>query len=103
MLAIAANKCDLEAERKVPVETIGSYAQEIGAKVFNTSAKTGLGLERVFEDIAKRILVQQHEDGARTQSLNRQGQYFSAIPIQLNAAHFTFLSCRRYPTLTYKV
>ena len=75
VLAIAANKCDLEAERKVSLDTVETYAKAIDARSFSTSAKTGAGLDLVFEDIAKRILIQRHENGARTQSLGKIGNF----------------------------
>jgi len=43
VLAIAANKCDL-AERAVPAEALEKYAESIGALLFETSAKSSLGV-----------------------------------------------------------
>lgn len=60
-MTIAANKCDLEGERSVPDAVVAAYAKESGATYFNTSAKTGSGLEQAFLDIAKRAVQKQHE------------------------------------------
>lgn len=43
VLALAANKCDL-TDRAVPAETLATYADSIGALLFETSAKTNLGV-----------------------------------------------------------
>lgn len=61
VITIAANKCDLEKERSVPDAVIAAYARQVGASYFNTSAKTGSGLDKAFQDIAKRALQQQQE------------------------------------------
>ena len=73
MLTIAANKCDLEKERSVPEAVIAAYAADINASYFNTSAKTGAGLEQAFVDIAKRCLEQQHARLAQASSFGSQG------------------------------
>ena len=65
MVTIAANKCDLEKERSVPDAVVAAYAKEAGASYFNTSAKTGSGLEQAFLDIAKRVMEKQNEKAAR--------------------------------------
>lgn len=74
VVTIAANKCDLESSRSVPDAVIAAYAKEAGASYFNTSAKTGSGLEQAFMDIAKRVLEKQHEKAARTGSLGSSGK-----------------------------
>ena len=76
VLVIAANKCDLDSERKVSRESVDSYANGIQAACFDTSAKTGAGLETVFEEIAKRIILQQVKDGRTTKSFNKTGEHF---------------------------
>lgn len=43
VLALAANKCDL-TDRAVPAEALATYADSIGALLFETSAKTNLGV-----------------------------------------------------------
>ncbi|KAK9804352.1 hypothetical protein WJX72_008486 [[Myrmecia] bisecta] len=66
LLAIAANKQDLDRDRTVPDADSKAYAQSIGASHLQTSAKTGLGLEEAFEEMAARVL-QQHNAAAATQ------------------------------------
>merc|ERR1712137_81065 len=53
-LAIAGNKVDLN--RVVSLEEAEAYANTVGAKHFNTSAKMNQGVEELFLDLAKRML-----------------------------------------------
>lgn len=73
VITIAANKCDLEQERSVPDAVIAEYAQQVGASYFNTSAKTGAGLDKAFQDIGKRALQRQHEKLARSSAVGSLG------------------------------
>ena len=77
VVTIAANKCDLEKERSVPDAVVAAYAKDARASYFNTSAKTGSGLEQAFLDIAKRVMEKQHEKAARSSSPGSLG-----IPVQ---------------------
>ena len=52
MLALAANKSDLERSRQVRQEEAEVYATSIGAKLFSTSAKLNKGVDRAFLEIA---------------------------------------------------
>lgn len=83
VLAIAANKSDLEKERSVPESVVAAYAAEIGASCFSTSAKTGEGLERAFLDIAKRCLERQHASLTREASIGTSslGESLSALTL----------------------
>jgi len=73
VITIAANKCDLEKERSVPDAVVAAFAQQVGASYFNTSAKTGSGLDKAFRDIARRALQQQHETLARNSAAGSLG------------------------------
>ena len=73
VITIAANKCDLEKERNVPDAVIAAYAQQVGASYFNTSAKTGSGLDKAFQDIGRRTLQRQHEKLARSSAAGSLG------------------------------
>ncbi len=73
VVTIAANKSDLEKERSVPDAVVAAYAKDSGASYFNTSAKTGSGLELAFLDIAKRVMEKQHEKAARNSGTGNQG------------------------------
>jgi len=57
VLAIAGNKCDLERSRVVSIEEAEQYAESVGAKHYSTSAKLNKGLEELFLDLTKRMLV----------------------------------------------
>jgi GTPase SAR1 family protein len=82
VITIAANKCDLEKERSVPDAVIAAYARQVGASYFNTSAKTGSGLDKAFQDIAKRALQQQQEKLASRSSTGSLGNPPPPLPLQ---------------------
>jgi small GTP-binding protein len=53
-LVLIGNKCDLEDERAVRFEEISKFRERIGAaEYFETSAKTGNGIDRLFHSIPK--------------------------------------------------
>eukprot|EP00694_Reclinomonas_americana_P007141 EC798019.1.p1 GENE.EC798019.1~~EC798019.1.p1 ORF type:complete len:206 (+),score=40.73 EC798019.1:57-674(+) len=56
ILVIACNKVDLGTERRISFEQADEYAKEIGAKAFETSAKTGKGVAELFFEIAKQLV-----------------------------------------------
>jgi len=59
VLVLAANKCDLRSvspDTCVSLEKAQAYARTIGATVFETSAKTGRGVEELFDHVAKNLL-----------------------------------------------
>uniref|UniRef100_A0A6A7GC11 Ras-related protein Rab-21 n=1 Tax=Hirondellea gigas TaxID=1518452 RepID=A0A6A7GC11_9CRUS len=56
VLAIAANKCDLEKKSQVDWSDAEEYATSVGAQLFRTSAKSGKGLEQTFLEISKALL-----------------------------------------------
>lgn len=59
LLFIASNKNDLrdaDPEGAVPRAEAEAYAQEVGAALFETSAKTGRGIEELFISVGRRLL-----------------------------------------------
>ena len=56
ILYIAGNKSDLERHRVVPRQEAADYAVTVGAQYFETSAKSGRGINEVFASMAKRLL-----------------------------------------------
>jgi len=52
VIVFAANKADLEAERKIPKEKLEKVCEELKIPVLLTSAKTGKNVEKVFEQLA---------------------------------------------------
>ncbi|CAK4632470.1 hypothetical protein AeMF1_020960 [Aphanomyces euteiches] len=56
-IAIAGNKIDLHRNRKVKEEDAVKYAQSVNATHFLTSAKLNKGLDDVFVDLSKRMLL----------------------------------------------
>ena len=49
---ILANKCDL-SDRIILTDEVDAFAAKIGVEIFETSAKTGMNVDNVFELIAK--------------------------------------------------
>ena len=56
VIAVCGNKCDLEDKREVSFDTAQEVASSLGATYFETSAKTGAGIERLFQTTASQAL-----------------------------------------------
>ena len=56
ILCIAGNKSDLERHRVVPRQEAADYAVLVGAQYFETSAKSGRGINELFASMAKRLV-----------------------------------------------
>jgi Ras-related protein Rab-21 len=55
VIVIAGNKCDMESRRKIPLAMAVEYAKSVNAQHFNTSAKTGRGIEEMFTAMARAV------------------------------------------------
>jgi small GTP-binding protein len=55
VLAIAANKCDVVTD--FDLKSMREYADDIGAMFARTSAKTGEGIEDLFQDLGNVFLL----------------------------------------------
>merc|ERR1711939_1119927 len=56
IVALVGNKVDLEGQRMVSFEEAEKKAKEFGAAVFReTSAKSGMNIDLVFEDVARQL------------------------------------------------
>ena len=64
IILLAANKCDLESERKIDIEDIQKISSEYELPFFETSAKTGFGIAKLFESAFSEYLRKssQHHD-----------------------------------------
>eukprot|EP01091_Cochliopodium_minus_P001422 TRINITY_DN1128_c2_g1_i1.p1 TRINITY_DN1128_c2_g1~~TRINITY_DN1128_c2_g1_i1.p1 ORF type:complete len:196 (-),score=40.45 TRINITY_DN1128_c2_g1_i1:63-650(-) len=56
-IIIIGTKKDLESERKVEFSIMEKYAQSVGAKIIETSAKSNINVEEAFELASKAILT----------------------------------------------
>jgi GTPase SAR1 family protein len=56
VLAIAANKSDLADKRVVSKEQAEAYAAEIGAIIFETSAKDNIGVSEIFGSVSETVI-----------------------------------------------
>jgi len=54
-VVIVGNKCDREIDRQVPEEEALEWAKKYNAVHFNTSAKSGKGIEEAFQYLAKEL------------------------------------------------
>eukprot|EP01102_Stenamoeba_stenopodia_P005653 TRINITY_DN16398_c0_g1_i1.p1 TRINITY_DN16398_c0_g1~~TRINITY_DN16398_c0_g1_i1.p1 ORF type:complete len:218 (+),score=26.01 TRINITY_DN16398_c0_g1_i1:136-789(+) len=59
VLAIAGHKADLADQRRVSIEEAREYANSIGAIMLETSALNNTGIENLFVEIARKLLVAQ--------------------------------------------
>eukprot|EP00300_Choanocystis_sp_HF-7_P037110 c5310_g1_i1.p1 GENE.c5310_g1_i1~~c5310_g1_i1.p1 ORF type:complete len:137 (-),score=31.51 c5310_g1_i1:69-479(-) len=64
VLAIAANKADMQNQRQVPQADIEKFAQAHGAFVFETSAKTNQGVDELFTEISRQLIARQSGSNA---------------------------------------
>eukprot|EP00768_Dysnectes_brevis_P000505 gnl/Dysnectes_brevis/1109_a1240_4317.p1 GENE.gnl/Dysnectes_brevis/1109_a1240_4317~~gnl/Dysnectes_brevis/1109_a1240_4317.p1 ORF type:complete len:207 (-),score=16.62 gnl/Dysnectes_brevis/1109_a1240_4317:74-655(-) len=55
VIALAGNKCDLEAKRRIPTEDGQSYAAANNLLFMETSAKQNIGVSQLFQEIAKAL------------------------------------------------
>lgn len=53
-IMIAGNKCDL-VNRTVPEEEADQFARSVGCEHINTSAKSGLNVKEIFQQLARKI------------------------------------------------
>jgi GTPase SAR1 family protein len=60
VLAVVGNKCDVASSFNFAKAQ--QFAQEIGALVFRTSAKTGDGVQNLFESVAVQLLKRHEEE-----------------------------------------
>eukprot|EP00669_Euglena_mutabilis_P001216 TRINITY_DN11522_c0_g1_i1.p1 TRINITY_DN11522_c0_g1~~TRINITY_DN11522_c0_g1_i1.p1 ORF type:complete len:201 (+),score=38.92 TRINITY_DN11522_c0_g1_i1:37-639(+) len=55
VIALAGNKCDLQDQRRVPLEDALTYAAENNVLHLETSAKTAVNISEAFQEIAAKL------------------------------------------------
>ena len=75
-IILVGNKIDMENERVVSNEEGEKIADEYGLKFFECSAKTGVNIEQIFKEVAKKILenFSNVEEKDTTKLKNKKGQ-----------------------------
>lgn len=66
-IAIAGNKCDMK-NRTVDKDLAEDYARDIKGAHFDTSAKTGKGIDDVFYQLAKAIIRKNKRENKKKKS-----------------------------------
>lgn len=59
VLAIVGNKCDLDNKRVIAKEAGEELAKEIGTLYFETSAKSGVGIDELFAGVTSEAIGMQ--------------------------------------------
>ena len=54
-IIIAENKVDLEDKRKVNKDSINEFGKKMGLEILETSAKTGQGVDEIFQRLVSRL------------------------------------------------
>ncbi|OMJ82888.1 hypothetical protein SteCoe_16282 [Stentor coeruleus] len=73
-IVIAGNKCDRESERQITGQEAIEYSNSINAAHFNTSAKSGKGVQELYTEIARRAYaVHQKNLKANPPTTNSRG------------------------------
>ncbi|KAN0004449.1 hypothetical protein ACTFIZ_010613 [Dictyostelium cf. discoideum] len=62
IMVLCGNKIDLEQNRQVKSETAKLYADEINAMYVETSAKENEGVEGMFLEIGKKLILNKHNE-----------------------------------------
>lgn len=71
VIAIAANKQDLRRQQVVSSAESEAYAESIQALHFGTSAKTGDGLQDIFQAMADTVVARLPASGAPPHPLSK--------------------------------
>jgi small GTP-binding protein len=79
-IVVAGNKHDLTAGRQVTLDALGSLSHQIGAEVFETSAKTGENIEFMFNSLVKALSKKPIGDTNRVIMQNPKKLEFDEAP-----------------------
>ena len=74
VIYLVANKIDMETERKVSTKEGQKLAEELGVPFIETSAKTGVGIDNVFNDMVERIDKEFGDAQRATKNLSYQAK-----------------------------
>lgn len=74
VIVVAGNKCDMERERQIKKSDALEFCRTRNIRHFDTSAKTGAGVEEIFTELAQSIFAANTSatGGSRSGRKNRQ-------------------------------
>ena len=64
---VAGNKCDLEEKREINKNEGEDFSKENNINFFETSAKDGINVNEIFQDLANEIIKDFKKNGAKNQ------------------------------------
>lgn len=86
-IALVGNKLDLESRRVIPAEEGAKYAEAEGLMFFETSAKTPTNINKLFEEIAKKLPLDRGMGAAKRPAPGAaQQRPGGSAPVQLNSS-----------------
>jgi len=68
LICLIGNKCDLQNARQVSQEHAVQLAQEYNICYFETSAKTGQGIQQMFQEMCDQLYTKESEQNTQTTS-----------------------------------
>ncbi|CAG9311354.1 unnamed protein product [Blepharisma stoltei] len=83
-IVIAGNKCDRESERQISRAEALEYAKKVGVTHFDTSAKTGKGVEEIFQELGRLVYETQQKSAESNQNKRYTSRSNKKVKIQQN-------------------
>ena len=72
VMLVAGNKCDMEKERQINKAEALEFCRKNNIRHFDTSAKTGAGVEDIFKEMATQIFSLHSDSLARSSTRSRK-------------------------------
>ena len=56
LIFLCGNKSDNQEECEVEIKLASTFAKSVGSKIYETSAKEGTGIDRLFQELSEKLL-----------------------------------------------